>query len=219
MSGDRIVAIDGREIRTWREVSDRIKSSGGRAVTLLIERGGKITEVRLVPELKKLKNIFGEEEEVSVIGVTAAGNLKVEKLNPLVAIGKAFVRTWELIALTAEGFLKIIQSVVPLSTLGGPIMIAQMAGQQAEQGVLNLFYFMALLSINLGFLNLLPIPVLDGGHLFFLTIEFILGRPLTIRQMELAQQIGIFILGALMLLVFYNDIARLLGFGAQLPGP
>lgn len=91
-------------------------------------------------------------------------------------------------------------------------MIAQMAGQQAELGILNLFYFMALLSINIGFLNLLPIPVLDGGHLAFLAIEGITGRPLTMRQKAVAQQMGIFILLVLMVLIFYNDIARLLGF-------
>jgi regulator of sigma E protease len=211
LPGDRIVAIEGMDIHTWDEVSEKIRASEGKSLLMRLERGKHTVSIKVTPQIKKLKNIFGEEVNVPVIGVTAAGNLEVERLNPAEALGHAFSRTWELIVLTGQGFLKIVQRVVPLSTLGGPIMIAQLAGQQAEQGILNLFYFMALLSINLGLLNLLPIPVLDGGHLVFYGIEAVLGRPLTPGQMAMAQRVGLLILGALMLFVFYNDIARLLG--------
>ncbi len=207
--GDKIVALDSKPIRTWDEISELIRSSGGRTLEVTVEREGKRINLKVTPRINKLKNIFGEEVEVPVIGVTAAGHLEVEKLDPLAAINEAFVRTVELIALTIKGFIKIAQRVIPLSTLGGPIMIAQIAGEQAQQGMLNLFYFMALLSINLGLLNLLPIPVLDGGHLFMYLIEIVIGKPLSMRQKEIAQQVGLFILGALMIVVFYNDIMRL----------
>ncbi len=216
MPGDRITALDGQPIETWEQVSDLIKVSGGRTLEISIEREGKPIILKVTPQLNKLKNIFGEEVETPVIGVTAAGHFEVEKLNPLVALQEATFRTYDLIALTLKGFLKLAQRVIPLSTLGGPIMIAQMAGEQAQQGFLNLFYFMALLSINLGLLNLLPIPVLDGGHLFLYLVEAVTGKPLSMRQKEIAQQVGIVILGALMILVFYNDLMRL--FGAIAPG-
>jgi regulator of sigma E protease len=212
MPGDRIIAIDGRNIHKWEEVSEEIRANDGSTIVLTLQRGQSTISVDIIPKIYKLKNIFGEEIKVPMIGVSAAGDFEIEKLSPLTAIMQAFSRTWELIVLTGQVIVKLIQRVIPLSTLGGPIMIAQMAGQQAELGILNLFYFMALLSVNIGFLNLLPVPVLDGGHLAFLAVEGITGRPLTMRQKAIAQQIGIFILMALMLVIFYNDIARLLGF-------
>jgi len=217
--GDRIVSIDGHSVDTWEDVSKEIRKGGGRAIVLEIERQGHTVTLSVTPMVTSVKNIFGEEVKMPMIGVKAAGKLEIKHLNPIDSVAMAFSRTWNLIVLTAKGFVKIVQRVVPLSSLGGPIMIAQLAGQQAELGVLNLFYFMALLSINLGLLNLLPIPVLDGGHLVFYFVEMVLGRPLTVRQMQLAQQVGIVILGSLMLLVFYNDLARVLGFLPQIGAP
>ena len=217
--GDRIVSVNGHPVRTWDDVSDMIKGGDGAAVTLQLDRSGRLITVNVTPEIRGLKNIFGEEENVPVIGVTASGKLVIEDVPLVSAFTQGFVRTWDMIVLTFQGFVKIFENVVPVSSLGGPIMIAQMAGQQAEQGMLNLFYFMAILSINLGILNLLPIPVLDGGHLVFYAIEAVLGHPLTVRQMQFAQQVGFAILGSLMLLVFYNDIARVLGFLPALGAP
>jgi regulator of sigma E protease len=114
------------------------------------------------------------------------------------------------ISLTVLGFVKIVQRIVPASELGGPILIAQIAGEQMKAGWIHLVYFMGLLSVNLGILNLLPIPVLDGGHLLFLTIEGIRKKPVHERAQIIAQQVGIAILGALMIFVFYNDIVRIL---------
>jgi regulator of sigma E protease len=107
------------------------------------------------------------------------------------------------------GIVKIIERVVPASELGGPIRIAEIAGQQLEAGWMNLLYFMGLLSVNLGILNLLPIPVLDGGHLVFLTLEGIRRKPLSEQTMLAGQKVGIALLGSLMIFVFYNDILRI----------
>jgi len=216
LPGDRIVSINGIPVETWNEVSKKIKALGEKMLTLTVDRKGKRLAIHVTPRIETVKNVFGEGVRVPIIGVTAAGNLKIERINPFKGFIMAFDRTWDLIVLTVKGFIKIFEHEVPLSSLGGPILIAQIAGEQARLGLLNLFYFMALLSINLGFLNLLPIPILDGGHLFFYTIEAVFGRPLTTRQLEYAQKAGLFILGALMLIVFYNDIARLLGI---IPNP
>ena len=105
--------------------------------------------------------------------------------------------------------VKIIKGTVSSKTIGGPIMIAELAGQQAKQGALNLLFFIALISINLAILNILPIPVLDGGHLLFFFIELLIGRPVSIRVREVAQQAGLFVLILLMIFVFYNDITRI----------
>ncbi len=217
--GDEIIAIDGHKVISWQRLSQIVRASKGRPVALTIKRKTKIIHIKVTPRLEKLKDIFGEKIDVPVIGVTAAGKMRTKHLTPIEAVKEAFIGTWNITILTVEGFVKLAERVIPLSTLGGPILIAKLAGQQAKQGMMNLFYFMAVLSINLGLLNLLPIPVLDGGHLVFFLFEGITGRPLSMRQMEIAQQIGIVILGALMLLVFYNDIARVFGFGHLIGGP
>ncbi len=217
VEGDKIIEIAGKPVATWDDVARLIRREGKKGpINVVVERHGKRVAVVVEPTIRRVKDIFGQEIEVPMIGITAAGKLHIDRVNPAEALALASVKTWDLIVLTGKGFVKIIQRVVPLSTLGGPILIAQLAGQQAHEGMVNLLYFMALLSVNLGLINLFPIPVLDGGHLFFFALEALLRRPLTPRQMELAQQVGIAILGALMLLVFYNDIARLLGI---LPAP
>ncbi|WP_456431918.1 RIP metalloprotease RseP [Thermosulfuriphilus sp.] len=209
--GDKIIAVDGRLVDRWEEVSKAIKKGGKRPIRLKIERDGKILELKVIPEIKKVKNIFGEEIAVPIIGITAAGKFAKEKVGPFEALKEAGERTWAIISLTVQGFIKLIQRVIPFSTLGGPILIAQMAGEQARAGLANLAFFTGVLSVNLGILNLLPIPVLDGGHLFFFTLEALIGRPISVRKREIAQQIGMVILIALMIFVFYNDILRILG--------
>jgi len=217
--GDYILAVNGHQVKTWEDVHRLIQASKGEPVTLEIKRREDHLKIEVTPRISTVKNIFGEEVKTPLIGITAAGKLEVRRIGPVTAVVKGIERTWDLTVLTAQGFVKLFERVVPLSSLGGPIMIAQMAGEQAKQGFLNLFFFIGLLSINLGLLNLLPIPVLDGGHLFFYAIEAVRGRPLSQQQMQVVQQIGMFILLALMLLVFYNDIARLLGITSPVPTP
>jgi regulator of sigma E protease len=125
------------------------------------------------------------------------------------AFVESFAKTYEISYLTVLSIVKLIQGVVSTKTLGGPIMIAQMAGEQAREGAANLVFFIALLSINLAVLNFLPIPVLDGGHLLFFLIEAVMGKPVNRRVREVAQQAGIFVLLLLMIFVFYNDISRI----------
>lgn len=161
--------------------------------------------------MDKVKNIFGEEVgERYLLGISRSEELVYKETSFVEAIKYAFLQTWNLIVLTLLGIVKIIQQVVPASELGGPIRIAELAGQQWEAGLMQLLHFTGLLSINLGILNLLPIPVLDGGHLVFLSIEAVRGKPLSDEAVIWAQKIGIALLGSLMIFVFYNDIARLI---------
>ncbi len=210
ITGDTILSINGQETTSWLDVSNQIKESGGEEVVLYIDRNGERVTIHAVPEMQKIKNIFGEEVgERYMLGITRSEGVVYTEASLVTAMSAAFTQTWNLSYLTIMGIVKIFERVIPASELGGPIRIAEIAGQQMEAGWMNFIYFMGLLSVNLGILNLLPIPVLDGGHLVFLTLEGIRRRPLSDRAMETFQKVGIFLLVSLMVFVFYNDIYRL----------
>lgn len=207
--GDRIAAINGVEIESWEEMSAFISDSEGRPMDFTVVRNDARTSVTITPQMTTTKNLFGEDARRFVIGITAAGELFSRSLNPIQAFAESISQTYKITELTVLSIVKLIQGSVSTDTLGGPIMIAQMAGEQAKEGAANLVFFIALLSINLAILNILPIPVLDGGHLLFFFIEAIRGKPVNTRIREIAQQAGIFVLLLLMVFVFYNDITRL----------
>jgi regulator of sigma E protease len=209
VSGDEVVAIGSTAVSSWEDMADLISSSQGRPLAIIIRREGAERTFTIAPQLKTTKNIFGENVPRYVIGITAAGDYTTRELNPLEAFTESLVQSYNVIELTVVSVVKIIQGTVSSKTIGGPIMIAELAGQQAKQGAMNLLFFIALISINLAILNILPIPVLDGGHLLFFFIELIIGRPVSIRVREVAQQAGLFVLILLMIFVFYNDITRI----------
>jgi regulator of sigma E protease len=209
-TGDVILRIDDKETIGWLDVLEAVKNSGGNPVDVVVQRGGERVNVVIVPAIDAVRNVFGEEvEKRYMIGIMKADELTYQESTLLEALQSACRQTWMYISLTVLGFIKIIQQVVPASEIGGPILIAQIAGEQMKAGWLNLIYFMSLLSVNLGILNLLPIPVLDGGHLLFLTIEGVRRKPMNERAQIVAQQVGIGLLATLMIFVFYNDIVRL----------
>ncbi len=205
---DLVVAIDGVDISSWEEMAARISDSQGRSMSFVVERTGQRLTVDLVPELKTTQNLFGEDIERYVIGIRSAGDVIPRELSLVESVQMSVARTWEITELTVLSVVKLIQGKLPAATLGGPIKIAQMAGAQAREGVVNLLIFTAVISINLGILNFLPIPVLDGGHLMFFVIEMISRRPVSIKIREIAQQFGIFLLIMLMIFVIYNDIVN-----------
>jgi regulator of sigma E protease len=206
---DLIVAINDKAVSSWEEMAEQIAESGGQSLDVVVERAGQRLTLDLRPELKTTKNIFGEDVQRYVIGIRSAGDAIPKEMSFGESVGASFVRTWEITELTVLSVVKLIQGKLPATTLGGPIKIAQMAGAQAKEGMINLMVFTAVISINLGILNFLPIPVLDGGHLLFFTIEMISRRPVSIKVREVAQQFGIFLLILLMIFVIYNDIINL----------
>ena len=213
--GDRIVEINGKPVDTWHTMKDIISQSKGEALTLRIVRGEETLSVEIVPVLFSEENVLGEKVDSYRIGISTPGveipepDRIIIKLGPLQAAVESVKQTYQISRLTILSISKLIQGTVSTKTLGGPIMIAEMAGQQAKAGLTNLIFFIAVLSINLAILNFLPIPVLDGGHLMFFFIEAVIRRPVNLRMREIAQQAGIFILIMLMIFVFYNDIMRL----------
>jgi regulator of sigma E protease len=209
IKGDLIESIDGKTIADWEEMAEIISGSNGRKLSVSVRRNDSVLFFDIIPELKAAKNIFGEDVNRHAIGIASSGDFYSKKLNPFQALIESVRQTYKITNLTIVSIAKLIQGTVSAKTLGGPLMIAEMAGQQAREGVANLLFFIALLSINLAVLNFLPIPVLDGGHLLFFFIEAAIGRPVNTKMREIAQQVGIFILIVLMIFVFYNDITRI----------
>jgi regulator of sigma E protease len=208
-TGDRVLAINEIPIERWEDLAKIISESNGEELVLHIQRNESIIVANVKPEQITAKNIFGEDFQRYVIGITSSGNGFSKKLNFFQAFSESIIQTYNISKLTVVSIVKLIQGTISTKTLGGPLMIAQMAGQQAEEGISNLLFFIALLSINLAIINFLPIPVLDGGHLVFFFIEAATGRPVNVRFREIAQQAGIFLLIMLMIYVFYNDITRM----------
>jgi len=208
--GDRVVSVDGRSIVRWDEMTEVIHSQPGREIVIKVDRSGTVTELKVIPEKKVIKNLFGEDKEVGLIGITPSGKSGTMKHGLIGTVSLSFVRTWDISVLTIVSIIKLFQRIIPADTIGGPIMIFQMAGQQASHGAMNFFSFMAVISINLGVLNLLPVPVLDGGHILFLGIEAVRRRPLSEKVIMVSQRIGLALLLALMAFAFYNDIMRLI---------
>ncbi len=201
--GDVIKAVDGKDITYWAELEELIHRSPGEK-TFVIERDGKTFTVKLTPR-------YNPDARVYLVGISPHMDLKVKSYGFFESIKMGVAKAVDLTVLLFVVVKKLVVGEVSIKTLGGPIMIAQVAGQAAESGLTDLLSLMAFLSLQLGIINLFPIPVLDGGHLLFFAIEFVRGKPLSEKVMGVAQQVGIALLIALMVLVTWNDIFRILG--------
>lgn len=206
--GDIITSINSKTINRWDQVAEGVAASKGKPLVLTVQRNAQELSFTMTPEPRMAKNLFGEKVSGYAIGVASAGEVITEHFSPAQAVVKGTEQTGKVIELTFMSLVKMAQRVVPMDSVGGPIMIAKMAGEMADAGSSSFLAFMALLSVNLGVLNLLPVPVLDGGHLLFYVMELIFRRPVPQKVREYAQQVGMVLLLGLMVLAFYNDIIR-----------
>jgi regulator of sigma E protease len=216
LKGDRIVRIEGNAVNQWDEMTDLIHKNPGKPINLEISRGNNTFQITITPESKKLKNIFGEDKQAGLIGIKPSGSTIIKQETVTEAFRDSIVRTYEISELTIVSIVKLVQRVIPMDTMGGPVLIVQMAGEQASRGMLNYFIFMAIININLGIINLFPIPILDGGHILFLGIEAVRKKPLSERFVSISQKIGLALILTLMVFVLYFDFMRLIT-GKQLP--
>lgn len=208
--GDVVTAVDGKPIASWDELSNAIRASEGHTVTMTVQRSGDTLNIEITPQAKEDKTIYGEViGQAYVIGIERG--FEETRVGPIEAIGAGAKQTVWWMQTLIMSVVKILQGKIPARDIGGPILIVQAAGQQAQVGLESLLLFMAVISINLGILNLLPIPILDGGHLLFFLVEGVMRRPLDIRHREIMQQVGLVILIGLMAFAFYNDILRVIG--------
>lgn len=207
--GDQLLKVDDTPIFGWSDLKPAAVDKPGQELNFTVLREGQEVVVRLTPESKVIDDPEGNKVEIGVIGIGMSGKMAEESYGPLGAVGRSLQETGRLIYLIGVSIKKMIVGSIPSDTIGGPILIFQIYGEQAEQGFNELVRLTALLSINLGLLNLLPIPILDGGHILFFLIEMVKGKPLSEKSRERAQQVGLFMLLSLMVFAFYNDIMRI----------
>ncbi|MGK2906017.1 MAG: RIP metalloprotease RseP [Desulfuromonadales bacterium] len=202
--GDRILSVGKREIASWYELKDAIQEAGGQPVDVVLEHDMQQRTVELVP-------IKVDGNGDYLIGVSPHHETIFKRFSFGDAVVAGAERSMDLIELTLVFIQKLFAGHVSTSNIGGPITVVQIAGQAAQTDISSILSVLAFLSIQLGILNLLPIPILDGGHLFFYSFELVFRRPLSLRAREWAQQVGLILLILLMVLAFYNDIVRMLG--------
>ena len=203
-TGDKIISIGDRQIASWYELKDAIQEVGGRPVTVIVERAQERLSFKIVPEQV-------DDEKSYLIGIAPNQETVFKRFSLGASIRAGADRSMQLIELTLVFMQKLFAGHVSTSNIGGPITVVQIAGQAAQTDLSSILSVLAFLSIQLGILNLLPIPILDGGHLFFYSFEMVFRRPLSLRAREWAQQLGLILLIMLMVLAFYNDIVRMLG--------
>jgi regulator of sigma E protease len=208
--GDILLSVDGTTIFGWSDLKPAAIDKPGEELTFKVLRNGVEIVTKLTPEPTVVKDIEGKSVKIGLLGIGMAGEMIEEQYGIFGALKRACEETGRLIYLITISIKKMITGSIPADSIGGPILIFQIYGEQAEQGFNELIRLTALLSVNLGLLNLLPIPVLDGGHIFFFLIEMIKGKPVSERNRERAQQVGLFMLISLMVFAFYNDIMRVM---------
>jgi regulator of sigma E protease len=212
-TGDVVMAVAGQPVFTPEELMQAIQKRAGQTFEVTVERESRRIPLTVTASAVKEKNAAGEEVEVGRIGVgIVTRTVNYEPYPPHKAVWYGALKTWDMTALTAKGLWKIVSRQIDSSNIGGPIQIASEAGRQAKEGPASLALFTAIISVNLALLNLLPVPMLDGGHLFFFVIEGIMGRPLSLRKREAAQQLGFVLLMLLMVYALYNDLVRIDAF-------
>lgn len=209
--GDLVVAVDDQPIAQWSELVGLVQPRAGETVPLEIDRGGTRITLEIMPEAVEVNGrTIGRIGIVETTSTALAERARVKIGRPPIAafIG-AIERTWDMSLLTLRMLGKLFVGQASLDNISGPLSIAQFAGQSASTGLDHYINFIALISISLAVLNLLPVPMLDGGHLLYFAIEAVRGKPMSERVQIIGQQVGLVLLGGLMFLAFYNDIWRL----------
>lgn len=214
LPGDVVIAIDEEPIATFEDLRRYVSPRPEVEVVLTVRRDGRSIDIPIVPRRSEIEDQFGNKMEVGLIGVVtdpSAGNFRRVDLNPIQAVGEGASSSWYIVSRTVGYIANIFRGREKADQLGGPIRVAQMSGQMATLGVGALLHLTAVLSVSIGFLNLLPVPMLDGGHLVFYAIEIIRGRPVGERAQEIAFKIGLSLVLMLMIFATWNDMSILFG--------
>jgi len=215
---DRLLSINNITLAKWEDVINNIKSFDGKnPVDIVVLRDGQKVDLKITPKMTTQMTSAGSEEKRYTIGIAPVVNLAAPEMmvvktsNPAEALIRGTQKTWDVSVMTVMSFVRLFQNKISPKNIGGVISIGQAASETFKIGITQFLQMMSIISVNLFILNLLPIPVLDGGHLVFYTIEAIKGAPLSIRKMEIAQQVGMALLMSLMIFALFNDFTRILG--------
>jgi regulator of sigma E protease len=210
LAGDRILAVDGTAVSDFTQLVELVSTRPGREILVEYERAGNVASVRLTSETDRVDGVdVGRIRIETPPPPPLPADMRVRKsFGPIEALGQASVRAWEMTVLQAKMFWRMIMGQVSLKNLSGPISIAEYAGESARGGIAAFVGFLVLISLSLGFLNLLPIPILDGGQILYQLAEWAKGSPLSERTQAFGQQVGIALLLLLMGVALFNDVAR-----------
>jgi regulator of sigma E protease len=214
--GDKIIAVGDQDVTEFGEIADIVALRPGVAMSFAVERAGKSLRILATPAQKVVRDRFGNETRLGQIGL-GSGRPVAVRLALTELPGAAALHCWRVVKTMVDGLGQIILGRISVKELGGPLKIAQYSGQSATLGFVAFISFIAIISINLGFINLLPIPTLDGGHLLFYSIEAVIRRPVSLVVQEWAYRSGFLALMALMLFVTFNDLASF-GLWSRLSG-
>jgi regulator of sigma E protease len=208
---DKIVSIDGESVGEWNVMADIFSKNPGIELSLKVKRNDDVIDMKIVPESTTVKNEQGEEVTIGRIGISKKFNAKVIKSDSILSAPfKGLEAVYEWCVLTLDVIVKLFTGSISTKQIGGPILIVDAAAKAASVGVFTYFNFIAIISINLAILNLLPVPVLDGGHVMFFAIEAIRGKPVSEKIMIAANKVGMSLLLLLIFFVLYNDTVRII---------
>jgi len=210
--GDIVTAIDGKAIGSFSDMQRIVSSRAGYQLTFTVRRGDSTVELRGTPELREVKDPFGNTQRLGILGISRAsapGDTVTERVDPATAVWLGVKETWFVVDRTLSYIGGVFAGREAADQVGGPLRIAQISGQVATIGLVALINLAAVLSISIGLLNLFPVPLLDGGHLLFYAIESVRGRPLSVRAQEVGFRIGLGLVLMLMVFATYNDILHL----------
>ena len=205
--GDMILSIDGQPITRFQDIQKAVRPSAGVPLTILVKRGARTLTLHATPRSTEITDRFGHHLKVGLLGIAHSGVVYV-KVKPASALARAAGETWNLSAQTLAAFWQMVTGRRSTEDLGGPVRIAQLSGEAARGGFVAVLWLLAVLSINLGLINLFPVPVLDGGHLLYYAAEGIRGRPLGQRTQEYGFRIGLALVLSLMIFVTWNDLVH-----------
>jgi regulator of sigma E protease len=206
--GDVILSIDGAAVQRFEDIQQVVRLNPSVPMTIVVRRDGGEETLHVTPSRTELTDRFGNHYEIGLLGIARSG-MEYVKRDPATALLQAGTETWDLSVATLKAIWQIVIGTRATDELGGPLRIAQMSGEVAQGGIVAVLWFMAVLSINLGLINLFPVPVLDGGHLLFYAAEAVRGKPLGQRAQEYGFRIGLALVLTLMVFATWNDLVHL----------
>ena len=207
-AGDHVLSLDGTTVDRFEDIKRIVALNAGTPIPVEVNRKGANVKLTVTPEIVSMTDRFGGEHKVGRIGITS-DDLKYEKWSPPMAIKQAIIETWELTTGTLKAVGQMIMGMRSADELGGPLRIAELSGHVAKDGIVSLIWFMAVISINLGLINLFPVPLLDGGHLAFYLAEKLRGKPLHDSIQEVGMRVGMILVVTLMVFATWNDLVHL----------
>ncbi|MFH0763428.1 MAG: RIP metalloprotease RseP [Candidatus Omnitrophota bacterium] len=209
LAGDKILSVDGAKVRYWEDMTELIHKHHGGVMKVLIERDGRIFEKNITPVVRETKDIFGKHTRIALMGIAPSQKIEKVRYGFFASFSMGFKKLTELTFITYKALWSMLTGQLSLKeSMTGPIGIFVITGQAAKLGFIHILHLMAILSASLAIFNMLPFPVLDGGHIIFLTIEKLRGRPLSIKTQGTVTNVGVSLLILLTVFIFYNDIMK-----------